>query len=57
MIKSKADLKNYIAEDMQFYVPSLCFQKTTTTADQKWVWKSQKWGYIQLPEPKILSRR
>ena len=38
------------------YVPSLCFSKTNTTSKQKMVWNSKKWGYIQLPTPKIISQ-
>ena len=38
-------------------VPGLCFQKATTTADQKWLWHSKKWGYIQLPPPHIIDQR
>ena len=36
-------------------VPGLCFRKSTTSAEQKWVWKSKNWGYIQLPSPKIID--
>ena len=38
-------------------VPGLHFQKMTTKADQKWVWRPQVWGYIQLPTPEIIDMR
>ena len=34
-------------------MPGLSFQKTTTSAEQKWVWRSKYWGYIQLPSPRV----
>ena len=37
-------------------VPGLCFRKSTTTAEQNWIWRPNVWGYIQLPSPKILNR-
>ena len=36
-------------------VPSLSFHKITTTAEQKWIWRPNVWGYIQLPAPQIRS--
>ena len=38
------------------WVPGLCFRKSTTTAEQKWVWRPKAWGYIQLPSPKIINK-
>ena len=38
-------------------VPGLCFRKSTSTAEQSWVWRSKNWGYIQLPSPKIIDQR
>ena len=34
-------------------MPGLSIHKTTTTAEQKWVWHTKNWGYIQLPSPQI----
>ena len=31
----------------------LLINKTTTEAQQKWVWRPKYWGYIQLPSPQI----
>ena len=38
-------------------VPGLCFRKSTTTAEQNWVWRPKNWGYIQLPSPTIINKR
>ena len=35
----------------------LSIQKTTTDAEEKWVWRPKQWGYIQLPSPKITKMR
>ena len=39
------------------WVPGLCFRKSTTTAEQNWIWRPKHWGYIQLPSPKIIEKR
>ena len=36
-------------------VRGLCFEKTTTGTEKKWVWRPKVWGYFQMPEPTILS--
>ena len=33
--------------------PGLCFNKTTITAEESWVWQTKQWGHIQLPAPRI----
>lgn len=39
------------------WVHGLCFAKTTINAEESWVWQAQHWGYIQLPQPKIINLR
>ena len=51
---NKSDVGSNIDLDC---VPGLCFHKATTTAEQKWEWHPKQWGYIHLPQPKILSQR
>ena len=39
------------------WVHGLCFAKSTINAEESWVWQAQHWGYIQLPQPKIINLR
>ncbi len=34
----------------------LCLQKSTMTAEEKWVWNPRNWGYIQLPSPRVVRK-
>lgn len=36
-------------------VPGLCFQKINSQTDEKWLWHPRYWGYVQLPQPKIIE--
>ncbi len=35
------------------WVPGLCIQKSMMDAEEIMVWDTKKWGYIQLPQPKV----
>lgn len=35
----------------------LCVHKTTDNAEQKWIWNTRNWGYIQLPTPTVTKMR
>lgn len=37
------------------WTPGLCFNKTTISAEQSWVWNSRQWGHIQLPTPRVIK--
>ena len=36
-------------------VHGIRFEKTTSDAETKWVWRAKQWGYLHMPAPEILE--